>query len=458
MSDRVDIGVQHRLIGAEDVDWDSQCTNETTEFVTPFGVTKPLSKINAGHIPLDNATKLALEGAQTVAAALQVLKRNSGQSTPGGGSSGMAEDTTVAISSSVSSVSLINGLIEDQGKDLGGNTLTFQFASNSNRSFNGSLDFSGFRNGKVVVDLNGNSMTMSVNLANGIFHFSECQAVVEVCNGTIVFTSKGTSPAIKAENCLAVHCSEVSFTNDQSSTTSYAVFGLATDCRFTSCTVANGLFYNGGTKSNGNWLDANGAWIQSNKLSEDVEDGIERLNSLAETWDTNLSASAVVSHGYDETTGAHWREYSDGLLVQWGTADVGVYNVTVSNNNRYNYYYAAKVRFAATPRKRYKDNGYLAFIEPSCDVPIEPVYGEDTSLQEFTFTSSSLVYDIPAFIRLGTNCVIPSGKDIDRFVVVNLNAQTTSSSIDAPSVPNDAKYNWLTIGTVHDSDKATSNS
>jgi len=449
MSDsNIDIGVQHRLLGAEDVEWDANCTNEQVEFETPFGVTKPLTKINASHIPLDNATYLALGGPKTVATALQALK--SAMSPSGGGASGMGEDTTVAIGASAANAEAVNALISGQDKNLGGHTLTFQFAANTPRSFNMPLLFQDFRDGKVVIDLNGNTLTMGLALADGLFHFVACQATVEIRNGTVSFVGKGSSPAIKGENSLAVHCAEIAFMNDLSSSEAYAFYGLATDCRFTSCTVTNGLFYKGGSKNGSAWNDASGDWISTNKLSEDVAAGIDRLNTLAESWDEDLSASAIVARGYDAETGAHYREYSNGLLVQWGLADVGVYQVNTSNY----YFFAAKVRFAASPRKRYSDNGYLAFVQPTCQFDLTPVLGEDGSLQKFTSSLDRGPTENTQFLRSNQAFVPSNLKQTEYFVAIDFNSKS-ASGIDMPTLPAGAQFEWLTIGTVADSDKAS---
>lgn len=445
MDDRVDIGVQHRLLGAEDVNWDSSCENGTEDFVTPFGVTMPLSKINAGHIPLDKDTYLAMGGAKTVGAALAALAKNpvSGGSSSGG-SSGMQGDTTVEITSEYSTVTQIQeNLIDVKGKDLGGHVLTFQFAENLPKTISAPLVFDGFYNGKLVVDLNGNTLTMGNNIA-GVLRFLNCQAVVEVTGGMTAGTTPqaktGTisfgnfSAGVTAEESLVVTFTNIAFVNNQSSTSSYAVYSLGAEARFRNCTVTNGLYYKGGTQNGSNvWTDTSGSWIACFMQAQEVKNALLKIDQVRAGWRELFSDNYIVSCGTED--GVSWMEYNNGILIQWGSVAVTSMHQSVGSHSYY--YYAERVNLA----KKFSDTDYLTFANSSWQL--------DTSA---TFSSGNLskvpdIYNANA----GGALLIPSGgnnKKNNYFIIMD-----TKNRPSSQVVPSGYSFDWMAIGTIHDDDK-----
>ena len=346
----------------------------------------------------------------------------------------MAAETLVEVSSSYSTVSQVQTLINTKGKDLGGHILTFQFAENLPRTIGEPLVFSDFYNGRLVIDLNGNTFTMSNNIA-GVLRFLRCQAVVEVKDGTIAFSNYSSAPGVTAEECLAVKCKDITFTNNQSSSSSYAFYGLAAEAYFSNCTVANGLFYKGGTKdANDAWTDTSGNWIACFMQAQEVKNGLNTIEQVRQGWRELFSDNYIVSAGTTEG-GVSWIEYNSGLLLQWGA--VSVTSMHASNGATTRYYYAEKVNLA----KKFTDTNYLTFTNATWQV--------DTSA---TFSSGNLV-KVPDIynVEAGGALLIPSGgnnKKNNYFIIMDTKNRTSSKV-----VPSGYKFNWMAIGTIHDDDK-----
>ena len=466
--DQVNIGLQHRLIGAEDVDWDKDCKNEGTEFLTPFSVVKPLTKINAAHVPLDKDTYQSFSnGEKTVADALKSLKRTSGSTPSGSGSSsGMEEDTTVDISTSASTASAIQGIIDgnDIYHDLGGHVLTFKFEANGSWTLNTSLVFQNFYNGKLVIDLNGNALSLSAG--SSVIKLVNCQCPVIVLSsalgdnssiekGELVFSSVSNACGILAEECSSVKCQYISFVNNTSSTTQYAFHGLSCDCHFESCAVTNNLFYKGGSKTNNVW-NAGGKWIDREKLKAEVSTALDTLEQLGSTWEERLGSNYIVSKGTDATTGVKWIEYSDGLLIQYGSSSVKPIVVTThapgSFESSENYVFASEISLP----KKYDGTSYLAFGQRDVDLP----NFSSTSVQQTTWKGTTVDY----VVANSTEIKITYGNLLERPGFVEMNTKKNnyflfiiSNAMTLYNLPfpdcSCVNVNWMTIGTINDSDK-----
>jgi len=440
--DQVNIGLQHRLIGAEDVDWDKDCKNEQTEFLTPFSVTKPLSKINSEHVPLDKETYLALGGAKTIGEALRTLKRTGGGGGGGGSSSGMEEDTTVEITSEYSTPADIKeNLIDGMERDLGGNVLTYVFAANLARSFSNPLVFEGFYDGKLVIDLNDNTISLAANVA-GVIRLLNCQCIVEIKNGTISFAGQSTASGVTAEGCSSVKCTDISFVNNSSSSNSYAFYGLSTDCHFSSCSVTNGLFYKGGERSNNAWSEVGGKWSAILQQRVAVDDALDKITAIQEGWRDLFADNYIVSRGTN-SSGVSWVEYNSGLLIQWGSTKItqkyfaknanGVVDSSASK------IYAKRITLA----KKYSNATYFVQASVSFDCSY------DSKLVDGN------LYAVPIEPKGTRKVLIPKGEvsmDNKHFIIIDYGYSTATDSANTQNSELN-NYEWLTIGIIHDDDK-----
>ena len=312
------IAVQHRLIGAEDIDFDVACKDEKTAFLTPFGVTKPLSKLNARHLPLDNESFIRLgQISKNVGSALMQLKVAIDNIQIEAGS-GLANDKTVVLGSSDNYQDKINTEKTACNGNLNGKTLTFKFDDNIGViGLASALELQGFFNGYLVLDLNGNTLNYSAS-TNAVILLTDCFASILIKGGTLVFNS--CIYGILAEGCPVVFCSGMSFETNNPAT-SYAVYGLGTDVEFASCTVTGCDYYLGGKKENSTWTGkANGMWIAFQDalagLGGTVDSMLLSINDNTARLDCR--ADYIVSQGKDDDSGISWIEYKSGRLIQWG--------------------------------------------------------------------------------------------------------------------------------------------
>ena len=225
----VDHSIDTRLIGKEDVNWDVDGGGEVDSFVDRYGVTHGVTRIHAGHVPLPGAARVKCDGATNVATGIIALAEKVEDITAG--QTPLAEDTLLEIAAGLNQDEK-QALIDGQTKNLGGHTLTFQFPEALDTILTAPLDFSGFYNGKLVIDLNTTSISDAADLGKLLYlHDNTCHTAVK--NGTLRHSL--SQYAVRAERCPALYLDDLAF---------YGTGGLdscavsATDCdgKITDCT------------------------------------------------------------------------------------------------------------------------------------------------------------------------------------------------------------------------------
>lgn len=229
--DNADHSIETRLIGREDIYWDSEGKGEQGSFVDRNGTDRPITMLNASHIPLPISAREACEGAENVAEGMIKLSQMSGT---GGGSGSMSEDETVTISSSLTHAQK-QTLINSKAKNLGGHVLTFEFPEAIDLFFNDSLIFSGFYNGSLVIDLNGITISDNINLTK-LFYICDCTCKVEVKDGTMQHTV--SQYGILAERCPYVYLNNMIFIGS-GRTNNFAFCGIDSDGYASGCSYSN---------------------------------------------------------------------------------------------------------------------------------------------------------------------------------------------------------------------------
>lgn len=225
------INVSKRLIGAEDMSFDTANNDGTNQFQVN-GRTYNVSKLNARHIPLGRETKEQFgENANTVGEALSYLKNNGG----GGGGSAMTEDVDISFATGSSAVQK-NAVIELQPKDLGGHTLSFHFYG-ERIQHSAIVVFKGFHNGRLVIDSNNNAATITDDSNyEALVKIEDCDCEVQVNN--INFEANYCPVCLLAVRSKAVYVNECVFTGNNIPDASACKFELSGSI-ISSCTFSN---------------------------------------------------------------------------------------------------------------------------------------------------------------------------------------------------------------------------
>ena len=237
--------IKKRLLGVEDVNWDTTGGGETENFTGSDGE-KVLHKVNESHIPVSRRLRDELSGASTLTQAfLQILEKlKTGYPSSGNVSGGMAEDKTVSFSSSMSAAEIQN-VIDDQEKNLGNHTITFQFPENYYQNINQTISFSDFYNGKIVVDGNGGTIRDTGDIGS-IFLFDFCLCYIDFNNFTVEINY--CPYGIETKASLGVFINNCHFEGNENVYGVYAVMSDAVygeDCTLTGgCKKISGYFYN----------------------------------------------------------------------------------------------------------------------------------------------------------------------------------------------------------------------
>lgn len=226
--------ISKRLIGKQDVNWDITGNDEKANFVTSDGVTKDLDKINAAHIPLRAATRANLGEKSNVDDALSFLNT---KITSIGSVSAMASDLEIIFEANATILE-IQGLIDQQIKNLGGYTLTFQFPEYINQSLTTSLKFKGFQNGTLIISCGENVTILDALNIETLLRFSDCTCEVKIQGMTFQHTY--SKYAIYAERSASINVNECSFTGNADSTT-YALALVQSNGSIDNCTFDDDL-------------------------------------------------------------------------------------------------------------------------------------------------------------------------------------------------------------------------
>ena len=216
-----DSAIETRLLGTEDVYWDSDGTDDVHSFIDRLGNERPITGINSGKIPVQTAVRDKLPGAKNISEALIQLADRSGSESS---SSSLDDDTVITLASNLTHEQK-QALIDVQIRNLGGHVLTVIFPESLDLTISSSFVFSGFQNGKLVIDLNENELSDAVDITSLIL-VRDCSCHVEISNGSIMHTH---SPyGVKGIRSPHIYLKGMRFTgSDQAD--SYAVLAEASD-------------------------------------------------------------------------------------------------------------------------------------------------------------------------------------------------------------------------------------
>jgi hypothetical protein len=332
------IYLKKRLIGKEDINFDTNGTGETANFTTPDGVEKTLTKLNASHFPLTAETKNKLN-ASNVDEALKTLydKQPSGPMTP----DGLFEDTVVEIVSG-DNAETIQGKIDAQKKNLNGYTLTFRFPASLTQNLYESLVWQDFYNGTIVVTgRTGDSRIMVSDQQDitALFKFYRCLCEVQIDYFSL--EHRKSLYGILAESTTSMIVKECHFVGIDGSD-SYAAAIIGSNVFFADCEFVNDEYYYPSEKKI-DYLPLSGGTmtgdiLSSNKRSlqiicgpnTDYSPSIKIFGSdLAETDPDYLNRGSIIFTAKDNT-GLKTNQL---LISPDGTLKIGKKDITLGYPN-----------------------------------------------------------------------------------------------------------------------------
>lgn len=191
------IRLRKRLIGAEDISFDTQNRNET--FQTD-GTSFPLQRLNAAHLPV-GADAAAYVGKPNVSEALIDHERRLRETAES--MSAMAEDTVVTFTANESAASR-QSRVDAIPRNLGGHLLTVVHYPET-MAVTAPLKLSGFHNGEIR--LTGSYATYSSGNATAL-SLTDCRCRVLVMGLSFSFAKT----AISLTGCTNVQLSDCKFT------------------------------------------------------------------------------------------------------------------------------------------------------------------------------------------------------------------------------------------------------
>lgn len=234
--------IQTRLFGKEDIDFDTEGTGAQTQYTDLDGETHPVTKLNASHIPITHSARIATEGATNVDDAVKELSKEI-RDLAGQNGIGQSSDRTIVLAEQDSRQSQIN----EPFRNLGGHTLTFKFLEEGEVQVAlAPLEFQGFYNGVLVIDLNGCDIHDNGTFSpEGVLRIKNCHCHVRIIGdgrssagyGKIIFTDNHYGIAvIESPSCSVEHMAfESSSTADDFALYTESGNAFFTSCTFTGC-------------------------------------------------------------------------------------------------------------------------------------------------------------------------------------------------------------------------------
>ena len=273
------IDAETRLIGVEDINWDSLGQNENTSFTDGGGTERPLRKINASHVPLPAFARSVCGGADNVADGMIHLSEMASSGNQNNES--MTEDTSISIAASANMDEKM-ALLNLQKKNLGGHTLSLIFQEAIDQVFNESFLVRGFYNGTILINLNGNTISDTANIG-ALFLLQDCHCKIELKNGTLKHSL--SYYAVQAERCPSIYLSNLNFigTGGNGSCAFYGINsdGFASECLFNTDTPS---------RIQGIFADYQDRALNSHNTSENPHEGRFELSGSIQSHDTNENA------------------------------------------------------------------------------------------------------------------------------------------------------------------------
>lgn len=418
------LGIRSRLLGKEDILFDTGNVDAVESFVDAFGKERLLTAVNASHVPL-GGDALSETGKQDVASAIVDLSRKEKELKEEVGKiiglekddiytmEGLGSEDTAAL------LSYINGKIYNR---LNNRTLTIKLDANGSPT-----DFTVSRlyGGKTVIDLNQKTISTSGVPALRIF---DCDCMVEVKNGEI---DQGDDP----EGVEVLSTGSVSFIGvrfiGSNKNGQYAVRCAGSNVSFSGCTFnGTGKATFGDEKEQGDKaVDALALYNVGVKAKMDM--ATQSFDALKSMFDK--VKDYVVEEGVDEATGISWEKYLSGRLVARGHSTFPV-----------EYYKSNVFRIEFPQGVRFSDEKYCLVVTPSHKNEGWLEFKEDGSISKFTPTETDGGYQILPQNNAGLCVVIRDLTTDSGFTVVS--SRFVPPQSDESEEPPKLSFDWLAMG------------
>ena len=418
------LGIRSRLLGKEDILFDTGNVDAVESFVDAFGKERLLTAVNASHVPL-GGDALSETGKQDVASAIVDLSRKEKElSEKVGQIIGLEKDDvyTMAGLGSEDTAALLSYINDEIHNRLNNRTLTIKLDANGSPT-----DFTVSRlyGGKTVVDLNGKTIRASAVPA---LRISDCDCMVEVINGTI---DQGDAPVgVEVLSTGSVSFIEVTFTANGTSE-QYAVRCAGSNASFKGCsfTGTGKATFGIETEQAGKAVDALALYNVGVKVKMDM--ATKSFNDLKSMFDE--VKDYVVEEGVDEATGISWEKFLSGRLVARGHSTFPV-----------EYYKSNVFRIEFPQGVRFSDSKYCLVVTPSHENEGWLEFKEDGSISKFTPTETDGGYQILPQNNAGLCVVIRDLTTDSGFTVVS--SRFVPPQSDASEEPPKLSFDWLAMG------------
>lgn len=418
------LGIRSRLLGKEDILFDTGNVDAVESFVDAFGKERLLTAVNASHVPL-GGDALSETGKKDVASAIVDLSRKEKElSKKVGNIIGLEGDHTYEMEGlgSEDTAALLSYINDEIHNRLNNRTLTIKLDANGSPT-----DFmvSRLYGGKTVVDLNGKTIRASAVPA---LRISDCDCMVEVKNGTI---DQGDAPVgVEVLSTGSVSFIEVTFTAN-GTTEQYAVRCAGSNASFKGCSFKGtgkatfGIETEQAVKA----VDALALYNVGVKTKMDM--ATESFNALKSMFDE--VKDYVVEEGVDEATGISWEKYLSGRLVARGHSTFPV-----------EYYMSNVFRIEFPQGVRFSDSKYCLVVTASHENEGWLEFKEDGSISKFTPTETDGGYKILPQNNAGLCVVIRDLTTDSGFTVVS--SRFVPPQNDMSEAPPKLSFDWLAMG------------
>lgn len=297
--------VETRLIGKEDLLLDQYGNGVEQSYEDVNGVSHKITPISASILPLPSDLRVSLAGSLNVAAGLRNILSRLALLSEGVEEQSILEEDTVIVLPGTYSPSEKQVLIEQQIKNLGGHTLTFEFQEAFDIETSGFFEFHGFYNGTLIIDLKSVTISDSADIGQ-LFHIHDCSCKVEVKDGTIKHLL--SLYGIKAENCPALYLNNIAFFG-QDGENNYALRGFGINGVISNCTYTEDndvLLSDIGGASYNAYTDAKVSFgVAEHNQNNDAHALVINAHNTSETAHQALfAAKAPVSHSHAESEAA----------------------------------------------------------------------------------------------------------------------------------------------------------
>lgn len=418
------LGIRSRLLGKEDILFDTGNVDAVESFVDAFGKERLLTAVNASHVPL-GGDALSETGKQDVASAIVDLSRKAKElKDTVGNIIGLANDSIYTMEGlgSNDTAALLSYINDEIHNRLNNRTLTIKLNANGSPT-----DFTVSRlyGGKTIVDLNQKTIRASGAPA---LRLSDCDCMVEVRNGTI---DQGDAPVgVEVLSTGSVSFIGVTFTANGTGE-QYAVRCAGSNASFKGCsfTGTGKATFGIETEQTDKAVDALALYNVGVKAK--MEMATQSFDALKAMFDKVIDY--VVEEGADEATGISWEKYLSGRLVARGHSTFPV-----------EYYKSNVFRIEFPQGVRFSDSKYCLVVTPSHKNEGWLEFKEDGSISKFTPTETDGGYQILPQNNAGLCVVIRDLTTDSGFTVVS--SRFVPPQSDESEEPPKLSFDWLAMG------------